>query len=87
MSASTLSFESNLLDVTTAVVMFPIAIVRGLLWLVWQACTLLWPYRRYIAITLVAAAFVGVCVVCPMLPLGLAITAAFAYATKPRGRK
>ena len=79
-----LKFESNLLDAVTAFVMAPIAAAYCLVWLIWQGCTLLWPYRRYIALATVAAAFVALCVACPALPLGLAITAAVGWATYPR---
>ena len=73
-----------MLDLVTAAVMAPVAALYGLVWLIWQALVLLWPYRRYIALTIVAAAFVALCVACPALPLGLAITAAVGWATYPR---
>ena len=78
------TFESNLLDLVTAVVMTPVAALYGLAWLIWQGGVLLWPYRRYIALAIVAAAFVAACWACPALPLGLAITAVVGWATMPR---
>ena len=84
MSTTALRFESHLLDLVTAVVMAPVAALYGLVWLLWQGCMLLWPYRRYIALAIVAAAFVALCVACPGLPLGLAITAVVGWATYPR---
>ena len=83
MNATALKFESNLLDLVTAVVMVPVAALYGLAWLIWQAVALLWPYRRYIALAVGVWAFVALCVACPMLPVGLGIVAAYAVATKP----
>ena len=80
----TTTFENNLLDLVTAVVMAPVAALYSLVCLIWQGCVLLWPYRRYIALATVAAAVVALCVACPALPLGLAITAAVGWATYPR---
>lgn len=82
MNVSTL--ESNLLDLVTAVVMAPVAALYGLAWLIWQGAVLLWPYRRYIALAIVAAAFVALCVACPALPLGKAITAAVGWVSYTR---
>lgn len=86
MNATALKFESNLLDLVTAVVMVPVAALYGLAWLIWQAVALLWPYRRYIGLFAVAAAFVALCVAVPALPVGLGIVAAYAVATKPAVR-
>ena len=44
------TFENNLLDAVTAVVMAPVAALYSLVCLIWQGCVLLWPYRRYIAL-------------------------------------
>ena len=80
----TTTFENNLLDLVTAVVMAPVAALYSLVCLIWQGCVLLWPYRRYIALATVAAAVVALCVAFPLLPLGLAITAIVGYVTWPR---
>ena len=80
----TTTFENNLLDLVTAVVMAPVAALYSLVCLIWQGCVLLWPYRRYIALATVAAAVVALCVAFPLLPLGLAITAVVGYVTWPR---
>lgn len=80
----TTTFENNLLDAVTAIVMAPIQAVAGLLWLLWQGCKLAAPYRKYIGLAIVAAPGLAVCVACPLLPLGLAITAAVGWATYPR---
>lgn len=78
------TFENNLLDAVTAVVMAPVGALYGLAWLIWQGGVLLWPYRRYIAMAIVAAAFVAACWACPALPLGLAITAVVGAVSYPR---
>ena len=80
----TTTFENNLLDLVTAVVMAPVAALYSLVCLIWQGCVLLWPYRRYIALATVAAAVVALCVAFPLLPLGLASTAIVGYVTWPR---
>lgn len=82
----TTTFESNLLDAVTALVMAPITAVYGLLWLLWQGRKAVWPYRRYIAIAGGIACAVALCVACPALPLGLGITAAVGWATMPWGK-
>ena len=82
MYAST--FENNLLDAVTFVVMAPVNAVYALLWLLWQGCMLLWPYRKYIGLAVALAAAVAVCVACPLLPLGLGIVGAFGWVTMPR---
>lgn len=80
------TFENNLLDLVTSVIMVPVNALYALLWAIGWAVAMLWPYRRYIALAIVAAAFVALCAAVPALPLGLAITAAFAVATKPAVR-
>jgi hypothetical protein len=54
-------FESNLLDLVTAVVMVPVAV----LCLLWQGVVALWPYRKYIGLAVAIAGvgwlFVAVC--------------------------
>ena len=81
---TTAYFENALLDAITALVMVPVNAAYCLVWLLWQGAVWLWPYRRYIALAIVAAAFVALCVACPMLPVGLAIIAAYAWVTMPR---
>lgn len=75
---ATTTFENNLLDTITALVMAPITLIHWLVWLLWQGSNAVWPYRRYIALAIVAAPFVALCVACPALPLGLAIGEIFA---------
>ena len=81
MYAST--FENNLLDAVTFVVMAPVNAVYALLWLIWLGCKLLWPYRRYIAKGVALAAAVAVCAACPALALGLLTTAAYGLISYP----
>ena len=78
------TFENNLLDAVTAIVMAPINALAGLLWLLWQGCKAVWPYRKYIGLVVALAAAVAVCVACPLLPVGLAITALVGWVTMPR---
>jgi hypothetical protein len=80
----TTTLENNLLDAITALVMAPVHLIHGLLWLAWQGCKLCAPYRKYIGLAVAFAAAVGACVACPLLPLGLAITAAVGWVTMPR---
>ena len=54
----TTTFENNLLDLVTAVVMAPVAALYSLVCLIWQGCVLLWPYRRYIAQAAAALAYI-----------------------------
>ena len=82
MYAST--FENNLLDAVTFVVMAPVNAVYALLWLLWQGCMLLWPYRKYIGQALAFAAAVAVCAAVPALAIGGTITLLFALVTMPR---
>lgn len=76
--------ETNLLDAVTFVVMAPLQLACGLLWLLYQCV-------KGITATgkagVYAAAIIGavvLCAACPLLPVGLAIVAAFAWATMPR---
>lgn len=78
------TFESNLVDLVTSIVMVPVAALYGLAWLIWQGCVLLWRCRLPIACALVIAGAVAVCWACPALPPGLAIIAAFGWVTMPR---
>lgn len=80
----TTTFETNFLDAITALVMIPIQIVAGLLCLLWQGLTALWPYRKHITLGAAVVGFTALCVAYPLLPLGLAITAAVGWATYPR---
>lgn len=80
----TTTFENNLLDAVTAIVMAPIALIHGLLWLLWRGCLAVWPYRKHIALAMAFAGVVALFVAFPLLPLGLAITAAVGWATYPR---
>ena len=84
MNATALSFENNLLDLVTAIVMAPVAAIFGLLALLWQGCVLLWPYRRYIGAAVAIAGFVAACWACPAFPLGLAITGIVGWVSYPR---
>lgn len=84
MNATALKFENNLLDLVTAVIMAPVAASYSLVWLIWQGCVLLWPYRKHIGLALAFAGVVALFVAFPLLPLGLAITGAVGYATYPR---
>ena len=74
------TFENNLLDAVTAVVMAPVA----LLWLLCQAVMALWPYRKYIGLALAIAGAAWLFVACPALPWGLAITAVVGAVSYPR---
>lgn len=80
----TTTFENNLIDAVTAIVMAPVQALIGLLWLAWQGCKAIWPYRKYIGAAAAFVAFLGCCWALPALPLGLAITIAFGLATMPR---
>ena len=81
MYAST--FENNLLDAVTFVVMAPVTAVYALLWLIWLGCKLLWPYRRYIAKGAALAATAALLVACPALALGLVTIMAYGLFTYP----
>lgn len=74
------TFENNLLDLVTAVVMVPVAV----LCLLWQGVVALWPYRQYIGLAVAVAGVGWLFVAVPALPLGLAITAVVGWATMPR---
>ena len=84
---NTIAIENNLLDAVTAVVMFPINLIHLLLWLIWRVAGSVWPYRWYIGLVAVLATAVVVCVAVPLLPVGLAITAAVGWVTMPRDRR
>ena len=77
------TFENNLLDFVTAVIMLPVNFVYGLLWLLWLGCKLLWPYRRYIAKGAALAATAALLVACPALALGLVTIMAYGLFTYP----
>ena len=81
MYAST--FENNLLDAVTMLVMAPLNLAYALLWVVWQGCKLLWPYRRYIAKGAALAATAALLVACPALALGLVTIMAYGLFTYP----
>ena len=80
----TTTFENNLLDLVTAVVMAPVAALYGLVCLIWQGCVLLWRCRQPIAWAGAVVGAVGLCWACPLLPLGLAIVVIVGYVTWPR---
>ena len=80
----TTTFENNLLDLVTAVVMAPVAALYGLAWLIWQGAVHVWPYRKHIGLALAIAGAAWLFVAVPALPLGLAITAIVGYVTWPR---
>ena len=81
MYAST--FENNLLDFVTVIVMVPINFVYGLLWLLWQGCKLCAPYRKYIGLAVALAATAALLVACPALALGLVTIMAYGLFTYP----
>ena len=78
------TFENNLIDAVTFVVMAPINAVYGLLCLLWALYKLCAPYRRHIGQALTFAAAVAVCAAVPALAIGGTITLLFALVTMPR---
>ena len=63
----------------------------GILWTVLDAlcylAKLLWVHRTPVALTVVAIGFIAFCMAYPMFIVGLAIVAAYAYVTYPKGGK
>lgn len=81
------TIETTLLDALCDLcefVMIPLRLLSGLLWAIVAGLGLLWRVRRYIATAALAVGAVLLCWSCPLLPLGLAITAAVGWATYPR---
>jgi hypothetical protein len=77
-------FENNFLDLATFVVMAPLQLVHALLWLAWQGCKAIAPYRKALACGALFGLFLCVCWALPALPLGLAITIVVGLVTYPR---
>lgn len=83
----TLNFQTILLDAIcdiAEIAMIPLRLFYGLLWAIAAGLGLLWRIRRYIATTTLVVGAVAVCVAFPAFPLGLAIVAAFGWATYPK---
>jgi len=81
------AIETTLLDGLCdlcELVMIPLRLLSGLLWAIVAGLALLWRCRRYIATASLVVGAVLLCWSCPLLPLGLAITASFGWATYPR---
>ena len=77
------TFETNLIDAVTAAIMAPIAIIRAVLWLLWQGCKLCAPYRKYIGLAVALAAAAALFVAIPALLYGVGLTTVFALVTYP----
>jgi hypothetical protein len=64
------------------------AMARLVVWLVWtvlQGAVALCSWWRPFALAALLVGAVALCVACPLFPTGLAITAAVAWATYPKG--
>ena len=86
---TTAYFENVLIDTICDIgtlAALPLQLIGGLVWGLVALAALLWGCRRQIVCGLAMVLFVAACWACPALPLGLAIMAVFAWATKPRAR-
>lgn len=87
---TTAYFENVLIDALCdlgTIAALPLQAIGGLVWALVAFAALLWGCRRQIVCTLAMVAFVAACWACPLLPLGLAITAVVGWATMPKGAR
>ena len=79
---------STTLTISTTTFELIVGVIVGAIWAILAGIEailrLIWRYRRGLSLCTAIGVFVGVCVAVPMLPVGLALIAAFGWATWPR---
>ena len=79
---------STTLTISTTTFELIVGVIVGAIWAILAGiealCGLIWRYRRAILFCTAIGAILAVCVAVPALPVGLALIAAFGWATWPR---